>query len=997
MEFTGKQLGPLASGGKQTLDIALVRPGAFELRVRFDEAPFNGTQLNVEINGIKLLPYFAFGGDTRYDNVRGKPGLRPPLATMEGRWIIPSRLLGVGVNRLTVWTTGVQNSATLSRQGPAPAIRIGALYFGRADGGALPEFANSIYYDFNVWAQGYDYAAGDDNRYRKDLALLGVINGSGMPAVIPPLGGDEASLWAVKRQAESNALDWGMRHQEFYTIWEFAGKPGIWAKYVDVDRNPETQTKFHSQTLEPTVVANDPAAKGADVVLFDTEKYVKALEPAVRALAPYTDYYNFKCEQRSPKSEGFGFKGDAWEKFGMTGDAWARNSYEANKAARDLVQKYDAADGRVQEMNFWTPPLRHFMYDGALKRGQPMGGTIDIMMSHFGFMGLYERTAEGKLDPDHFNPELQYPGGTFDRSKLVYQAFWSALRDWRAVHDTAFPETAIDFNRYRLGRTEKDMKLADPKTHRWANGQPFDFRAGLRGDELMFNSENGVWRGYGAATPYQFLQGVFSYSLLPTGASEPRDLKMTTRQAIDKTTDIPVNLYGEWIDGIAGTKRLRTVDPLYGDLFGWTGNEHCNMGDYIDMVGIKDHHHRLPGNDAFGLVRRMCYAFVTTGPVVPSYQGAKHSEQLMVKTMAQVIDGKHYIGLYAANFNNKPQQLDVVLPIPLPQGAQALVFDDRAWDWKSAKPLNIRPGGGLNYRQMVPGLGSWLVLIPMPEGGLAAALGLPAAPKPATPVADGIVTEARPVLTWQAAPEDSNLRYLVEVAREALFRPIDRVELSPYLETNSYTMKAPPQEAWRYFWRVCSVKPYGKHGQWSQPVSFVYRWPEYSKRYPPSIGDPGAAPATAQAMPEWRKLADDNKMEAATNLAWQAEIFGTGGYMNAASRASDGDAATWWNNGGDDENSKFTRPAEWCAIWNTPVNIGSVKVLWRETLLPKEFAIQVSDDAKTWTDLLKQSNVKETATLLKLERPIAAKYLRVLITATHSEKGEVGVREVVVE
>ena len=52
--------------------------------------------------------------------------------------------------------------------------------------------------------------------------------------------------------------------------------------------------------------------------------------------------------------------------------------------------------------------------------------------------------------------------------------------------------------------------------------------------------------------------------------------------------------YGEWVDGAGDTKRLRTVDPLYGDLFGWTGQEYCNFGDYISMVGIKEPHHRMP-------------------------------------------------------------------------------------------------------------------------------------------------------------------------------------------------------------------------------------------------------------------------------------------------------------------------------------------------------------------------------------------------------------------
>jgi hypothetical protein len=865
-----------------------------------------------------------------------------------------------------------------------------------ADGADLPAYANSVYYDFNVWSQGFDYTNGGDKRYRYDLALLGVINGKGMPAVVPTLGSGEAPLWAAKRQAEANARDWGMNHQEFYTIWEFAFKPNLWAKYVDVDKNPETQTKFHSQTIDPSAITNDPTARGADIVLFDTDKYVKSLEPAVRALAPYTDFYNFKCEQRSPKSEGFGFKGDAWEKYGITGDDWARNYYEANKAARDLVQKYDAKDGRVQEMNFWTPPLRHYLYDGALKRNQPMSGTIDIFMNHFGFMGFYERTADGKLDPDNFNPELQYPGGKFDRSKLVYKAFWGALRDWHALHDTAFPEIAIDFNRYRLGRTEKDMKLADPKTHRWANGQPFDFRAGLRGDEMMYNSENGVWRGYSAPAPYQYLQGFFSYGLLPTGASEPRNLKITTRQSITQTTDIPVNLYGEWVDGVAHTKRLRTVDPLYGDMFGWTGDEHCNMGDYISMVGIKDAHHRLQPHDAFSLVRRTCYAFVTSGSVVPAYLGEAHSDQLIVKAMEQVFDGKRYIGLYAANFDDTPQMLDVTLPVPLPRGAEALVFDDRAADWKDGKPLHLKPGREVSYNRTVPGLSAWLLLIPMPEGGLSTTLNLPSPPTLSAPDIDGAVTDARPTLSWKASASPKAC-YVVEVAREALFRPVDRVELSPALSTTSYTLKSPPQPEWRYFWRVRTLDAEGRGGTWSQPRSFIYRWPEYAKLYPAQhTASAPVAPAAAET-PEWKKLADEYHLETAANLARRGEIFATGGHMRSPSRACDGEAETWWNNGTNEDSNDFPLPAQWCVIWKQPVKLSSIKILWAESAIPKELQIQVSNDGENWTNLMKQTGTPILMTLVEQDTPVEAKYLRLNITAAASANGEVGVREIVVE
>ena len=71
-----KQIGALASGDRQAFALHVGRVESLDLRVPFAEAPFSGTQLNVEINGKRLLPYFAFGGDTRYDNVKDKPGMR---------------------------------------------------------------------------------------------------------------------------------------------------------------------------------------------------------------------------------------------------------------------------------------------------------------------------------------------------------------------------------------------------------------------------------------------------------------------------------------------------------------------------------------------------------------------------------------------------------------------------------------------------------------------------------------------------------------------------------------------------------------------------------------------------------------------------------------------------------------------------------------------------------------------------------------------------------
>jgi len=397
-----------------------------------------------------------------------------------------------------------------------------------------------------------------------------------------------------------------------------------------VDGDPETRTLFHTQTIFKHVLEGDPAAAGADVVLYDVQKYRASLEPAIRVLAPYVDFYNFKCEQHGPWGQGFGDDGERWAAYGLHGEHWARNYYQACKAARDLVLKYDPQDGRVEEQNHWFPPIRHVLFDTALLRGQPMGDMIDVLTTHFGSLLPYDLSAEGRMVPG-MSLELQYPGGRFDGPRGHWPGHLTRA-GFVQFADVLYPEVAIDFNRYRLGRTERDMTLGDPSVNRWGNGKPFDYRAGCRGDEMMYNSENGIWQGYSAPSAYQYLHGVFTYGLLPTGDSEPRELTITTRQSVTETREVHVNLYGEWVECVGHTKRLRTVDPLYGDMFGWTGNEHCNMGDYITMVGIKDHHHRLRPHDAYGLVRRVCYAFLTTGTVLPARVNPGHYDGLFVRS-----------------------------------------------------------------------------------------------------------------------------------------------------------------------------------------------------------------------------------------------------------------------------------------------------------------------------------------------------------------------------
>jgi len=987
---TSDSLGPLVTGGARTITITLADPTSLDLRVHFSKAPFSGTRLDVEVNGTALVPYFAFGGDIRYDNVRGMENMRPPTATMEGRWLIPADLLQTGENQLKLSTTGVLPSDVLNEIGPAPLLVVDWVTLRPAAGDMLPTFSNSIYYDFAVWPQGYAWGRGGKRRFYYDNALLGVINGNGMPNIIPGLGTD-AAAWNAKRTAEELWLDWGFRNFEFYTIWSFCGEPDRWAKFINVDGDPNTQSQFHKQTIFRNMVSSYEPAQGADVLLYDIEKWKAALEPAIRHVAPYTNYYNVKCEQHGPWGQGFGDDGQAFADYGYDGDVWASNYYEAMKTVRDLVQKYDPEDGRVQDQNHWIPSIRAVLFDTALRRGQPMAGMIDIVTTHFGSLADYDMDANGHVVPGE-TLHLQFPTATrFQSGKRKDWINHVAENGVQWIKDSAYPETAIDFNRYRLSRCKADMKLADPETHRWSNGKPFDYRAGFRGDEFMYNSENGIWQGYSAPSPYQYLQGMFAYSLLPTGQAEPRDLSITTRQSITETSELNVNLYGHWIDGAGYSKRLRTVDPLYGDMFGWTGNEHCNFGDYINMVGIKDHHHRQEPYNAFGLVRRQCYAFLTTGTLYPSWLGDRHDRDLFSKTLVQQFEGRTYLCVYAANFANTPQTLDVVFPLSLPDGGIGLVYDEQAWDWAVHEKFALGAGPHQRVTHEVAPLGAWMMAIPLPGGALAASLGLPAAPWPNGPAIDEHVTEGKPVLRFESSTS-VNQREQVEVAREARFRLQDRIELSePAVMDGQYELQEMPQPGQRLWWRVRVIDKDGRSGPWSVPAPFIYAWPEYAINYAPQQRKKHDA---WRELPTWDWLDQVHETET-PNLAWQGEVFGSGGKMKAASRAADGQADSSWRSSPHQATSDL--PAEWAVIWPQPQAITVVKILWDEEVQPSSFSVQISDDAQEWTDLMTSQEVPDGMTSIFLDKPVSASCLRIKIPTAVQENGDVGICEVLVQ
>ena len=71
----------------ETVKFHLSKAGSAALTVDFVDASFEGAAIALSINGRRLLAYPAIGGDSRYDNCRGKPGTRPPRARIQANYV----------------------------------------------------------------------------------------------------------------------------------------------------------------------------------------------------------------------------------------------------------------------------------------------------------------------------------------------------------------------------------------------------------------------------------------------------------------------------------------------------------------------------------------------------------------------------------------------------------------------------------------------------------------------------------------------------------------------------------------------------------------------------------------------------------------------------------------------------------------------------------------------------------------------------------------------
>ncbi len=963
----------LPAGQKLELKLNLAEQRAVALRVTMKDADFGGATILTRVNDHDLLPYHAFGGDTRYDSVRGKPGMNPPIAKIEANYSL-----------IASWVNKGDNSVTITNAGPGLA-KLESIAVRPVSGHDLPVYQNSIYFDFDVWRQGIVMRPSLNPNLNS--MLLGILPGAGA-FVMNYSGGDGMAL---KLTAEDARVNWGYRRSTFYSIWHLVTTAPQWCEFIDVDKKPvppemkvEKPGKIHVQFADASKIP-----PGTDVALIKPDGYLNVLKPGIDGLLAYSTDYNFTCEQWGPRGQGFGrWWGDKWAAAGYDGTRWAENyQTEFSKLAGYVHQKNPKAP--VMSPHWWLPDIRFLLYDTSLARGKKMRDMTDAMMTHYCSFTFADYAIDGRpqVDDDQMmapnaRPELQYPGGKFERPD--WERSRAYMGSWLLI-----PEIAIDWNRYRLSKTEKDMKLGDPKVNRWANGKPFTFEAGFDGDEQAYSNETCIYdRQYSATSPYQFLYAMFNYSLLPTADSEATEFKVTRTMPLtpeDKPkadvfteVDQPINRYGEWVKGAAGTHRLKTRDPLYGDLFGYTGFEQATTGDYIWLSGIQEPHHRRAGANAWNLIRRTCYAFVTAAPVYPAIVNDPDTNSLFVKTLVVKQDGRDVIGIYASNFDSKPHTLDVTIPALWTGAATAQVFDEKAGDWSHAVEQQVTPAAGV-VRQKValPPNSPWCMFIYAPPAQISRAFSAATVPQPLSPWGNVNVATAEVTLKWR--PSAQAAKYEIQVAKEMLFRTEDAALTQDAASATELKIAGKLQPNHRYHWRVRAIDAGGNSSNWSQPQSFWFQ---------AGAGATAATPATPEAPPQEAKVPrpdpqpDIKPFTDADNLAHAGIPFSHPNYWEGAGKAVDGFAGSLWlpDTMEGDEGRRPDFPAWWAVRFDQEQTISDVGVLWAPDKIGKDFEIQIWD-TNNWKVLKVVRDNKDARSMVKLAQPVKTRAARIWINA----------------
>src|SRR6185295_13873618 len=364
------------------LDFNVAQPAAKAVKISFSDADFAGATILVRVNNKQMLPYHAFGGDTRYDSVKGKPGMHPPIAKIEANYVLVSPWINKGANQVIITNAG-PGRATVAEV----SVR-------DVSGHDLPQYENSIYFDFDVWRQGVQMWKGI--HWYLDTMLLGVIPGGGahvMNYVAPPKTPDPKSPptpnapkpnpgvdegYNNKLEAEEARVNWGFKRSTFYTIWHLCMACRDWCQFINVDGKNETTGPIHVQFAYAPEVP-----PGADVALIKPDGYMNSLKPGLDGLLPYSTDYNISCEQWGPRGQGFGrWWGDKWAAQGYDAKRWADNyQTEFNKLTGYIHQKNPS--GAVYSPHWWMPDIRFLLYDTSLARGFKMRDMTDVMATHY--------------------------------------------------------------------------------------------------------------------------------------------------------------------------------------------------------------------------------------------------------------------------------------------------------------------------------------------------------------------------------------------------------------------------------------------------------------------------------------------------------------------------------------------------------------------------------------------------------------------------------------
>ena len=405
-------------------------------------------------------------------------------------------------------------------------------------------------------------------------------------------------------------------------------------------------------------------------------------------------------------------------------------------------------------------------------------------------------------------------------------------------------------------------------------------------------------------------------------------------------------MYGDWETGAFHTQRLRTKDPLYGGMFGYTGLQYCNSGDWPWQCGIKEGYHRRPGYNGYALMRRTAQAWLTGGSVYPAEITETDSHNMIVKVTGIVMDYKPRLQVVAVNFDSKAHQLGVRLPVAAEDAVRSVLLDEGCASWMDRKELSFRPDNGwLELASTVEPGGVEQYILYVPDKHAYAGLRVPATPEPTAP-GDGISLAAQDVgLAWAAVSNAAS--YAVQISDQPHFREgsvlfeQSELQVNSLQAANSFAGKLRDENV--YFWRVRAIGENGGSSAWSTARRFAVNWDRYQqfyaayqdhhKRFFLKGGQADDILAEGRRMLHKYELQGlDNALQK-DGVSYSAAPLSYSKYTVAASWAVDGNWLSKWSTGLYVPAEKAfvggaDFPVRWAASFEEPTTLGHLKIYW---------------------------------------------------------------------